>query len=242
MRRSASSSSASTSGSTATRSTRSGSSSSARTEEPLNEHVAFDVHTVALLFRREARDREGVRDDRAGEAAAAKLRDRERDAVERHATLRHHPREQAGGRLDLEPAVVAAPLEGADGPGPVDVALDEVAVDPVLEPHRALVVDEVARNAVAEARLPQRLAGEVERDPGALHSDDGEAGAVDRDALTEDELARDLGELHLEPLAERAPADPAPARNATRSFDDPAEHASSSPESGVPRAPPGPNL
>src|SRR6185503_13494862 len=76
----------------------------------------------------------------------------------------------------------------------------------------------------------------------ALHADDGEARAVDRDALPEYEFARDRRQFDLEPLAERAPAGPAPTRDPARSFDDPAEHAPSLPDSGVPRASPGPNL
>src|SRR5262249_17800557 len=80
-------------------------------------------------------------------------------------------------------------------------ALDDVAAEAVADAERALQVDAVAGPQAAEVRLRQGLRADLEAHRLGVVRDDGEAAAVDGDALADGELRRDarLGDDEVSP-------------------------------------------
>jgi hypothetical protein len=70
-----------------------------------------------------------------------------------------------------------------DAAGAVDVALHDVAAEPVRDAHRPLQVDRAAGPDVAERAAAQRLGHDVGGEGVVRAADHGEAHAVDRDGV-----------------------------------------------------------
>src|SRR4051812_16088913 len=105
----------------------------------LGGDVDLEVHRVARALVPERGDLLRVRDDGDGEAVVGGLDDGEADAVDGDGPLLH----------DVPEEVAVAPdaqvwCTGDDGADAVDVALHQVAPEPITEAHRALEVHAVS--------------------------------------------------------------------------------------------------
>src|SRR4051812_21677580 len=122
----------------------------------LGDHVDLEVDTIAHPLATEGGHGGGVRDDGDGEAVVGRLHDGEAAAVDGDRPLLDdvaqevgwHAHPEVGGRCD----------DLADG---VDVALHDVATEPVAHPYRPFEVDDVAGLYVTEIRARQRLVHSV---------------------------------------------------------------------------------
>jgi hypothetical protein len=94
-------------------------------------------------------------------------------------------------------------LEGTHGAAAVDVSLDEVAAEPCVGRKRALEVHSCARRKVAEIRARETFREQIEaqRVVGAIH--DGQAAAIDRDAVTDARIAASQRCVQCEPRSGR---------------------------------------
>ena len=122
----------------------------------LGHDVELDVDRVARALVPERGDLGGVGDDGDGEAVVVDGGHGEAHAVDGDRALLHHVAEEVGGDGDAQ--VGRGVDDDADR---VDVALDEVAAEPVAEPHRALEVDRVAGLQVAEGGAGEGLLDDV---------------------------------------------------------------------------------
>src|SRR5436190_2218221 len=163
------------------------------------EDVNLEVDRVSGLGGAERRALERLRDQRDREPVLADLGDGERDAVDRDRALLHHVAQQrwvgVHGHHPREPLLP----DLADDPQAVDVALHDVAAEPVGGAQRQLEVDLRPRLHLPERRAAQRLVHDVRAEQlSSAHPHGGQADAVDRDRVP-------LGQLGREPRAHAQP-------------------------------------
>src|SRR5207245_26344 len=130
-------------------------------------------------------DGERVWDESDAEAVAGDFDEGEADAVDGDGALVYHLLGEDGRAREPDdlPLALAAPL--GDAADAVDVPLDEMSAESVAETKGAFEVDAVAGLQLTEVGLRERLWPCLEREGIALEVDDGEAGAIDSDAIAE---------------------------------------------------------
>jgi hypothetical protein len=152
-------------------------------EQPLDvlgQDVDLEVDPVSGLLDAEGGQLQRGGDEADGEVGVAGLDDGEADAVDGDGALLH----DVLGELLREPdphRPALGPL--FDGAGAVDMALDEVPVEPAAQLHGALQVDAGAGGQCAEAGAGEGLADDVGRELALRGLHDGEADAVHGDRV-----------------------------------------------------------
>src|SRR6185312_13239546 len=116
----------------------------------LGDEVYLDVQLVPGRGRAEGRALEGLGDQGDLEPALAELGDGEADAGQRDRALVDHVAGELGREGDAEAAGEAVLAGREDRGDAVDVALDDVAAEPLAGPHRQLEVDARAGTEAAQ--------------------------------------------------------------------------------------------
>src|SRR4051794_4947389 len=167
------------------------------------EHVNLQVDRGPRLGAAQRRPLQRLGDQRDREPVVADVRDRERDAVDGDRALLHHVAQQLHAGVDDDDASEPLLPDLADDPEAVDVALHDVAAEPVGGAQRQLEVDLRPRLHLPQRRAAQRLVHDVRAEQlAAAHPHGGQADPVDRDGIA---LAQLTGER-------RDHAQPHPAR------------------------------
>ena len=128
----------------------------------LAHHVAFQVHLRAHLQRAQARVRPGERNDHDIEMVVVERRHSQADP-----STATEPFEHENGASDAAKTPLSAsgrrPLRATSRtrPKPVHVALDEMAAEPAVGPHRPLEVDRLTGLKTPERRDPRGLGSDV---------------------------------------------------------------------------------
>ena len=136
--------------------------------------------------------------------------------------LSHDVAQDLGGRGDLDrDRAVGLRRAGADGADRVDVALHEVAAEPVGEPHRAFEVHAVADRQRADRGAGERLGDGIRGEAPLAQRHHGEAAAVHRDRRAELGVVEHRGGRELQA---RAVLDRLDRAHRAQLLDDPREH------------------
>ena len=151
---------------------------------------------------------DGVRDqvdaEGAGRGAVGDAVDGEADAVDRDRSLQREVARQRRRRGDLEQPRFAGALEARDGADAVDVAADQVAVEPVAGAQGLLEID--FAGGVEAVGGGEALGRDLDLEAmvRGVDRDDGHAGAGERDAVADGAMAEPAGgRLDRQRLAER---------------------------------------
>ena len=151
----------------------------------LGDDVGLEVDQVADAAAAERRTGEGLGDQADGEAGLAGLDDGEADAVDGDRALVDEVAREVGGQGDLDDVPVLAGRSGDDLADTVDVALDDVAAEPLVDGDGAFEVDPVAGGHAAERGLVERLLHQVGGPAAVAELGDGQAAAVDGDRVAQ---------------------------------------------------------
>ena len=142
----------------------------------------------------------------------------EADAVHCDRPLVHDERREIRRKADGQPVEVGILAELLDVADRIDVPLDEVSAEPAVSPQRALQIHRASARQRPERRHADGLGSDVRVNLVLFGEDDGEAHAVDRQAVPGCELWREpRSNPQAEPAAGRLPLDQlADALNQTR--------------------------
>src|SRR4051794_20031993 len=111
-----------------------------RAGDVLPDHVAFDVHPVALAQRRQAGVPPRERDDHHLELRIAKGRNRQADAIDRDRAFGPHRRRERRRYVNRQPVRVTILPDPLESGRAVDVTLDEVTAEAAVGAHRPFEV------------------------------------------------------------------------------------------------------
>src|SRR3954470_493996 len=162
----------------------------------LGQDVHFQVDGSPLSRPAQRGSLQRLGDERHREPVVAEVGDRERDAVDRDRALLDDVAQQRRIGVDDHDPREALLAHLAHDPEAVDVALDNVAAEPVGGTQRQLEVDGAVGLERAERRAAERLGHHVGAEQlAAAHPAGGEADAVDGDRVA---LAQLTGERRLD--------------------------------------------
>src|SRR4051794_36211836 len=154
------------------------------------EDVHLEIDGSPLLRPTERRALQRLGDQRRREPVVAEVGDGERDAVDGDRALLDDVAQQRRLGVDDDDAREALLAHLAHHAEPVDVALHDVAAQPVGGTQRELEVDGAVGLERSERGAPQRLVHHVGAEElAAAQADDGQADAVDRDRVALAQLA-----------------------------------------------------
>src|ERR1700735_1334296 len=149
------------------------------------EDVGFDVDGIVGIHGADVGVRVSEGNDGDVGDAFVPARDGEADAVDCDGAFFRDVAALIFGHPDGEPPVVAFGDEARYAADAVNVSLHEVAAQARVCRERALEVDEMAGFFFAEGSTAQSFAGKVRGKMVLVEFDDGEAAAVDCDAIAE---------------------------------------------------------
>ena len=158
----------------------------------LGQHIDLQVDRPTGRSGAERRALERLRDERDLERVVVDSRNGKGHALDRDRALLDDVAQQLGRRGDPDDPGEALLAHRVDLAGAVDVALDDVAAEPVAGAQRQLEVDRVARPERAERAAPQRLLHHVGGEAVTVGLDRRQADAVDRHRVARAELAGEL--------------------------------------------------
>ena len=138
-----------------------------------------------------------MRDDPESETIRFQPGDREADPIDADRALVNDEGSELRGEGDGEMVILPDPLVTEDFGADIDMALHEVAAEPIPDTEGALEIDGIAGFQVAEIGEPQGLVEEVETHRPVPHLRDGEARSVVGDAFAKGGLVGEGG-LHPE--------------------------------------------
>src|SRR5262245_127971 len=157
------------------------------------QYVALDVHPIAGLRAAERRPLERLRDQRNLHRGLVEGGNREADSLDRDRTVLDGVGEELAGELDSQAAGDALLRDGGNGPGPVDMALDDMTAQAVRRPQRQLKVHGRIRLEVAQGGQGQRLLHDVGLEGAIVGARRRQAGAVHGNRIAGLELRGDPG-------------------------------------------------
>jgi hypothetical protein len=186
----------------------------------LAQHVGFKIEGPTGWPGAERCHFQRRRDKRNVEAVFLEACDGQAHAIDAHGSFGDDELHQFDRRLNRQtPFLVVAFLR--DQPrGPIDVALDEMAVHPIAGAEASLDIDRITFLQKPEVRFRERLGDDVKAEQTSFHFGDGQANAIDRDGVTEFDVAPIRGEVDTQEA--RAFGD---RGDAQRAFDNAGEHA-----------------
>src|SRR5947208_2945876 len=157
----------------------------------LGQHVNLQVDRGSRRDGPQRRALQRLGDQRDREPVLADVRHGERDAVDGDRALLHHVAQQRRVGVDGHHPRESLLADLADDPEAVDVALHDVAAEPVGGAQRQLEVDRRPRLHLPQRRAAQRLVHDVRAEQlSRTHPHGREAHPVDRDRVALGQLAR----------------------------------------------------
>ena len=124
----------------------------------LGDDVDLEVDPIAGLTGAEGGPRQRLGDQADREPVGAGLDDRQADAVDGDRALVDEVAAETVGQGDLDDLPVLAGLPAYDGPGAVDVSLNDVAAETRCRSDGALEINRRARFQTSERRAQQCFA------------------------------------------------------------------------------------
>ena len=134
-----------------------------------------------------------MRNEGHAESIVLDIDERQADAIDRDRTFAGHLGELSRRSAELHRTPIGVVVPGVDGADGVDMAGDVVAADRVAGSERLFEIDHRTGQQFAEVRPRERFFAGLKRQPVAVDADDGQAAAVDRDAVADFCFGGDAG-------------------------------------------------
>jgi len=165
------------------------------------DEVGFDVNEVAWSAVAEVGFGEGGGDEGDGAVAAGELGDGEADAVDGDGAFGDDEVGEFVGEGNGEAVLGGGFVDAFDGGDGVDVALDDVASKAAGGGQGSFEVEALFWFEVLEGGGAEGFGHDVEGGVGLVERGDGEAGAVDGDAVAGAGVVGEVGEVDAEASA-----------------------------------------